>query len=249
MRKPVIAGNWKMHKTASESVRLASQIKALLGDFDAVEVIIGPNFTALKSVGEAIAGSKIGLAAQDLFWEDEGAYTGEVSARMLKDIGCSHVIIGHSERRQFFGETDSGVNKKAKAAHLSGLTPIICVGETLAERRAGSTFAVVRGQIQSALEGMTSDQIINSIIAYEPVWAIGTGVTASPDQAQEVHRFIRSLIADGFGAAAAEGVRIQYGGSVKPDNISELMAQPDIDGALVGGASLSAEDFAKIVRY
>ncbi len=249
MRMPVIAGNWKLFKTIGESVALVNELKPLVANNKGVEVVVAPVFTALSRVSDAIAGSNIKLAAQDCFWEEEGAFTGEVAPGLLKDAGCSHVIIGHSERRQYFGETDLTVNKKAKAAIAAGLSAIVCVGELLAERESNQTFSVIETQIKGSLAGLTADDFAKIVIAYEPVWAIGTGKTASDAQAQEVHIFIRQLIARLFNQSVADAVRILYGGSVKPDNVKGLMAQPDIDGALVGGASLKAEPFAAIAAF
>lgn len=248
MRTPVIAGNWKLYKTTDEAISLVEGLKSMVKDVSGVEIVVAPVFTVLAGIGKAIAGSNISLAAQDCFWEDEGAFTGEVSPRMLLDVGCSHVIIGHSERRQYFSETDETVNKKLKAALNAGLTVLFCIGETLAEREAGKTFDVIKKQVTGGLSGVTKEQLQKVVIAYEPVWAIGTGKTASDNQAQEVHSFIRGLIAELFGRVEADNIRILYGGSVKPDNIKGLMSQPDIDGALVGGASLKADSFAAIVR-
>ena len=249
MRIPVIAGNWKLFKTIGESVALVEGLKPLVANIHGVEIVVAPVFTALSRVCDAVKGSNILLAAQDCYWEEEGAFTGEVAPKLLKDAGCSHVIIGHSERRQYFGETDLSVNKKTKAAIAAGLTAIVCVGELLAEREAEQTFSVIETQIQGGLAGLTADSLTHVVIAYEPVWAIGTGKTASDAQAQEVHAFIRRLIARLFNQPAADAVRILYGGSVKPDNAKGLMSQPDIDGALVGGASLKAESFAAIAGF
>ncbi|MBI1922417.1 MAG: triose-phosphate isomerase [Geobacter sp.] len=249
MRKPVIAGNWKLFKTTSEAVELVNGLKPLVNSANHCEIIVAPVFTVLTSVNQAISGSNINLSAQDCFWEEEGAFTGEVSPRMLVDAGCSHVIIGHSERRQYFGETDEMVNKRLKAALKSGLTVIVCIGETLAEREANNTFDILRTQVSGAMAGIAAEDLKGIIIAYEPVWAIGTGRTATDQQAQEAHAFIRRLIMELYGADAAQGIRILYGGSVKPENIKGLMGQPDIDGALVGGASLKADSFAAIVNY
>jgi triosephosphate isomerase (TIM) len=247
-RRPVLAGNWKMYKLQSEAVKLASALSDGLGNALATrDVVVAPPFTALGVVAEALRGSGIGLAAQNLHFEKEGAFTGEVSAPMLKDAGCSHVIIGHSERRQYFGETDEGVARKAAAALASGLTPIVCVGESLAEREANRTMDVVGRQVDGSLKGLAADAVDEILVAYEPVWAIGTGKVATPEQAQEVHALIRGKIAASHGKKTADGLRILYGGSVKPDNIASLMAQADVDGALVGGASLTAESFLKIV--
>ena len=249
MRKPVIAGNWKLFKTIGEAVALVNELKPLVANNHGVEVVVAPVFTALSRVADVLAGSNVKLAAQNCYWEEEGAFTGEVAPRLLKDAGCSHVIIGHSERRQYFGETDQTVNKKTKAAIAAGLTAIVCVGEMLAERESDQTFSVIETQIQGGLTGLAADDFNSIVIAYEPVWAIGTGKTASDAQAQEVHVFIRQLIASLFSQAVADSTRILYGGSVKPDNVKGLMAQPDIDGALVGGASLKAESFAAIANF
>lgn len=249
MRIPVIAGNWKLFKTIGEATALVSELNVLVAGTKDVEIVVAPVFTSLSRVSEAVSGTNIKLAAQNCYWEEEGAFTGEVPPKLLKDAGCSHVIIGHSERRQYFGETDTTVNKKTKAAIAAGLTAIVCVGETLAERESEKTFSVIETQIQSGLEGLAPEVVAKVIIAYEPVWAIGTGKTASDEQAQEVHFFIRNLVARLFGHSTADAVRILYGGSVKPDNVKGLMAQADIDGALVGGASLKADSFAAIVNY
>jgi len=246
MRTPVIAGNWKLFKKSAEAVQLVEGIVPLVKGKSGVEIVVAPVFTVLAGVGKAIAGSGIKLSAQDCYWEEEGAFTGEVSPGMLLDAGCSHVIIGHSERRQYFGETDATVNKKIKAALAAGLTVIFCIGETLTERESGKTFAVLKSQVDGGLAGVAGLEEV--IIAYEPVWAIGTGKTATDAQAQEAHAFIRGEVAALYGAAAAAQVRILYGGSVKPENIAGLIAQPDIDGALVGGASLKADSFAALVQ-
>jgi triosephosphate isomerase len=246
MRRPLIAGNWKMFKTAAEAVALAQTIRR--DGAGGPEVLLAPPFTALAAVAEAVRGSEVRLAGQNMHWEDEGAFTGEVSPRMLRDLGCTHVILGHSERRQLFGETDDGVGRKGQAAFRHGLTPILCVGETLNERDSDRTMEVVERQVERALRNLTPDQAAVAVIAYEPVWAIGTGRNATPEQAQEVHASIRRLVARSHGDPAAAAVRILYGGSVKPDNIASLMAQPDLDGALVGGASLKADSFLAIVR-
>jgi triosephosphate isomerase len=249
-RHPLIAGNWKLYKTIGEALSLVKEVRAGLAERPAdADALVAPPFTALQAVAEALRGSGILLAAQNMHWEKEGAFTGEVSAAMLRDLGCSHVILGHSERRQLFGESDEGVGRKARAACDHGLTPILCVGETLAEREADRTFEVVERQVERALRALTPDELAGSVIAYEPVWAIGTGRAATPEQAQEVQAFIRKRAAASHGDAVASAVRILYGGSVKPDNIAALMAQPDIDGALVGGACLKADSFLKIVRY
>lgn len=249
MRIPVIAGNWKLFKTIAESVALVNELKPLVANIKDVEIVVAPVFTSLSRVADAIENSNVRLAAQDCYWEEEGAFTGEVAPKLLKDAGCSHVIIGHSERRQYFGETDQTVNKKTKAAIVAGLNAIVCVGETLAERESEQTFSVIETQIKNSLAGLIASDFTHVVIAYEPVWAIGTGKTASDAQAQEVHAFIRQLLAKLFSQSVADAVRILYGGSVKPENVKGLMAQTDIDGALVGGASLKAESFAGIVNY
>lgn len=251
MRKPVIAGNWKMNKLIGGSVELASALRESLKNSEGVTVIIAPPFTALNSVAEVIKGSPICLCAQNLHEAPagKGAFTGEVSAEMLIDAGCSHVIVGHSERRHIFGETDSRINAKIVTAIRYGLTPIFCIGETLGEREGNETFRVIESQLNEGLKNISADDIGRVVIAYEPVWAIGTGKTASPAQAEEVHLFIRRFIAAGYGAAVAESIPIIYGGSVNEGNISELMARENIDGALVGGASLDPASFTKIVKY
>jgi triosephosphate isomerase (TIM) len=250
MGKPVIAGNWKMYKTAGESVDTALALKSLVANANHCEVVIAPVFTSLKTVADRLEGSNIGVAAQDCSTEpEEGAHTGEVAAFMLRDVGVSYVIVGHSERRQFYFETDTMVRRKVQAAITSGLTAIMCVGESLEQRDQGIAERVVSGQLSGGLSGLTASDLDRIIVAYEPVWAIGTGRTATPEQAQEMHAFIRRVFAERHSESAAQALRILYGGSVKPDNISGLMAQPDIDGALVGGASLVAESFARIVNY
>ncbi|HET6419062.1 MAG TPA: triose-phosphate isomerase [Geobacteraceae bacterium] len=249
MRKPVIAGNWKLFKTSEEAVDFVNSLLPLVNDINVVEIVLAPVFTVLSTVKKFVEGSGISIAAQDCFWEDEGAYTGEVSPKMLVDAGCTHVIIGHSERRQFFFETDDTINRKLKAALKGGLTAILCIGETLSEREAGETFAVLEKQITGGLSGILNEDFDHVIIAYEPVWAIGTGKTATEDQAQEAHLFIRNQISRLFGGNISDKLRILYGGSVKPENIKGLMSMPDIDGALVGGASLNARSFAAIIRY
>ncbi len=248
-RKPFIAGNWKMYKTCPESVEAAGKLADLVAGVTETEIMIAPTFTALVPVSEKIKGTPVGLGAQNLHWESEGAYTGEISTQMLLSAGCKYVIIGHSERRQYFGETDESVNKKIQAALKSGLVPIMCVGETEEERDSDKTFSVLDKQVKKGLEGFLSGDLGSLIIAYEPVWAIGTGKTATSDQAQEVHKFIRSLLEKNYEASLARAIRILYGGSVKPDNVTELMSMPDIDGALVGGASLDPESFSKIVCF
>ena len=249
MRKPVIAGNWKLYKTNQEAADLVARLIPDVKKNFAVEIVVAPVFTALTTVKAVISGSNIMLSGQDCFWEEEGAFTGEVSPKLLVDAGCSHVIIGHSERRQFFGETDETVNKKIMAALKAGLTVLFCIGETLGEREAGKTFEVLKKQVTGGLAGISKEQLKSVIIAYEPVWAIGTGKTASDEQAQEAHAFIRTLVTGLYNKAAGDKIRILYGGSVKPENIKGLMTQPDIDGALVGGASLKAESFSAIVNF
>ncbi len=248
-RKPLIAGNWKMFKTCAEAVETARQLMDLVADISDTEVMIAPPFTALTPVAEILKESRILLGAQNLHWEKEGAFTGEISPLMLVSAGCQYVIIGHSERRQYFGETDHSVNKKINAANNNGLIPVFCIGESEKERESGQTFSVLDKQVKKGLEGLFADNLKTLVIAYEPVWAIGTGKTATSDQAQEVHQFLRSLVDELYGETLAKSIRILYGGSVKPGNISEFMARPDIDGALVGGASLDAETFSKIVQF
>jgi triosephosphate isomerase len=248
MRRPFIAGNWKLYKTIPEAVDLARALTAGLAGVSGRDVMVAPPFTALEAVGKALVGGPVLLGAQDVFWEQEGAWTGEISPRMLRDAGCAWAIVGHSERRQHFGETDATANRKVLAALAGGLSVILCVGETLAEREAGRTLETVGRQFREGLAGVVPDAA-RLAVAYEPVWAIGTGRTASPAQAQEVHRFIRNEAAALLGAGIAAALRILYGGSVKPDNVAELMGQADVDGALVGGASLKAESFLALVRY
>jgi triosephosphate isomerase len=249
MRKPIIAGNWKMHKTIAETAELVSGLKAAVAGITEVEVVVCPPFTALAKAAEVAKGSNIAVGAQNMYWEEKGAFTGEVSPTMLKEAGCKYVILGHSERRQFFGETNENVNNKIKAAYQYGLLPIVCVGELLEEREAGQTEQVVRQQTENSLAGLSSEQVKQLVVAYEPVWAIGTGKTASKEDAQQVIGFIRRILAEMYGQELANLVRIQYGGSVKGDNIAELMAQPDIDGALVGGASLTVDAFGPIIKF
>ncbi|MEP6789309.1 MAG: triose-phosphate isomerase [Acidobacteriota bacterium] len=250
MRKPVIAGNWKMYKLLGDAVNTALELKQLVANANNCEIVIAPVFTALKTVADRLEGSNIRVAAQNCAVQNDfGAHTGEIAATMLKDIGCSHVIIGHSERRQFYGDTDQSVNQKAKAALAAGLTAIVCVGEMLDEREAGNAENVVQSQLTASLDGLTVADMERIIIAYEPVWAIGTGKTATPEQAQDMHATVRKTVAGSHGAEVAENVRILYGGSVKPDNIATLMSQPDVDGALVGGASLEAASFSQIVNF
>lgn len=248
MRTPIIAGNWKLNKTIIEAVTLTTEIANLVDDISNVEIVVAPVFTALSSVHNKIQDTNIQLAAQDIYWEDSGAFTGEVSAPMLKDVGCDYVIIGHSERRQYFGETNQTINKKVKAALSHNLKPIICIGELLEEREAGKTESVIDDHVKGGIVDLTESEMESCVIAYEPVWAIGTGKTATPDQAQEVHSFIRNILKDCYSDKLATKIRIQYGGSVKPENAAELMSQQDVDGALVGGASLEAESFAQIIK-
>lgn len=248
-RRKIVAGNWKMNKTVPEALALVRELRgAVAGLGDKVEVVIAPPFVALQPLHVALEGAPIQLAAQNCHWESSGAFTGEISAPMLVELGCAYVIVGHSERRQLFGETDATVNKRAKAVKATGMTPIVCVGETLAEREANQTLAVVERQVRGALEGFSGADVATFVLAYEPVWAIGTGRTATTEQAQEVHAAIRSLLGRLYDEGTAQRVRIQYGGSVKPDNAAELLGQPDVDGALVGGASLKAADFMAIVK-
>lgn len=249
MLRPLIAGNWKMNTTVNQGADLVMKLRELIKGVDEVDVVIAPPFTSLYHISHLAADSPIRLAAQDIFWEKSGAYTGEISPEMIKDAGCRYVIIGHSERRQYFNETDETVNKKVVAAIKHDLMPIICVGETLEEKEEGKTISRVRSQVRGALAGLAGGAVKGISIAYEPIWAIGTGKTASPQEAEEVHNSLRELIYEMFETDSAKGIRIIYGGSVKPDNIDVLMAQPNIDGALVGGASLKAEDFARLVRF
>ncbi len=248
MRKPIIAGNWKMNMTPSEGVALVEALKPLVQDAPC-EVVVCPPAVCLAAVAGALKGSGIALGAQNMHWEAKGAFTGEIAANMLCEIGVTHVIIGHSERREYFAETNETVNKKVKAAIAAGLVPIMCCGETLQLRESGGTDAFVAQQIKEGLDGLTAEQVAAIVIAYEPIWAIGTGVTASNEQAQETIAMIRGTVRAIFGDQAADAVRIQYGGSMNPKNASELMAMPDIDGGLIGGASLKAEDFSKVVHF
>lgn len=246
---PIIAGNWKMFKTSVKAKDLVSALLPLVEKSSHCQVVVCPPFTALCEVATLVDSTPVCLGGQNCYHEDEGAFTGEVSPVMLKEVGCEFVIVGHSERRHYFGETNEGVNRKIKALYLHGLKPIVCVGETLEQRKAGSTTDVVTEQIRICLNDLPSEKLTDTVIAYEPVWAIGTGVTATPEQAQEVHALIRNLLGEMFDDEITSAMRIQYGGSVKPDNIKDLMVQEDIDGALVGGASLDAESFARIVNY
>lgn len=248
-RLPFIAGNWKMNKTVGEAIELVKGLKNVLQGLEEIEVAIAPPFTALFPVAQELKGASIHLAAQNLFWEDKGAFTGEISAEMLKEIGCHYAIIGHSERRQYFGETDETVNRRIKAAFHGGLKVIFCIGETLQEREGNLTFSVVERQLEGGLKGLDGKTVAEIVVAYEPVWAIGTGKTATPEQAEEVHRFIRQKLERLYTKKVSEEIRIQYGGSVTPENIKGLMAQPNIDGALVGGASLKTDSFSRIVRF
>jgi triosephosphate isomerase len=245
-RRSFIAGNWKMNLNRQQAVALAEAVVERSGEFAQVDLAVCPPSVYLDVVGQALTGSRVGLGAQNMYHEPSGAFTGELSAAMLLDVGCRYVILGHSERRHILGETDEPINRKVLAALAAGLTPIVCVGELLREREAGQTAAVIRTQFERSLAGLSADQVRGTVIAYEPVWAIGTGKVATPEQAQEVHLDLRNLIATRYNADLAQAVRIQYGGSVKPSNAAELLSQPDIDGALVGGASLKAEDFLGI---
>jgi len=246
-RKKFVAGNWKMHKTVAESVALVRELRDLVGGIDGVRVAVAPPFTAVHAVAQLLTGSRIEVAGQNAHWEAQGAFTGEISCGMLAEAGATCVIVGHSERRQYFGETDETVNRRTKAVLGAGLTPIVCVGETLEEREAGRTMDVVGRQVRDGLAGLGAPELERVVIAYEPVWAIGTGKTATTAQAQEVHAAIRAVLRE-LGGDVAERMPIQYGGSVKPENAAELMGQPDVDGALVGGASLKADSFAAIVE-
>jgi triosephosphate isomerase len=248
-RIPLLAGNWKMYKTVAEALELAEGLLGGLGEVTDREVLICPPFTALHALGPVLNGTPVRLGAQNMYHEVQGAFTGEVAPPMLKELGCSYVVVGHSERRQIFGESDALIGKKLRAALAHGLRPILCIGETKPERDAGNAEGVTLGQLRACLTDVTAGQMNDVVVAYEPVWAIGTGDTATPADAQAMHAAIRAALADLFGAETAGGVRIQYGGSVKPDNVDELMAQPDIDGALVGGASLKAESFLRIVQF
>jgi triosephosphate isomerase len=248
-RKVLIAGNWKMFKTGPEALQTATELVRRAGSITQVDIMIAPPFTALGSVREAIKGSQIALGAQNVYWEAEGPFTGEVSPAMLLDAGCRYVIVGHSERRQHFGETDEWINRKVKVSMETGLIPVFCIGETEGQRESGKTFSVLDKQIQMGLKEVFFEDSQALVVAYEPVWAIGTGKTASSQQAQEVHRFLRERLADQYGKGLADRLRILYGGSVKPDNVAELMSMPDLDGALVGGASLDPQIFAEIILY
>jgi len=247
MRKPIIAGNWKMYKTLKDGQELVVALRRDLFNIENVDIVVCPPYTLLAYLADALETSNIAVGGQNLYWQDEGAFTGEVSPVMLKDAGCRYVIIGHSERRQFFGETNENVNKKIKASLKNGLIPIVCVGENRQERESNNTFKVIESHIKGALVEISPEDMLKIVIAYEPVWAIGTGLTATPEQAQEVHKFIRDLLKELYQEEISSQIRIQYGGSVKPDNITELINKPDVDGALVGGASLKADSFSQIV--
>jgi triosephosphate isomerase (TIM) len=248
MRKPLIAGNWKMHNTIAETIELLNGLKRELVDCTEVDVLVCPAYTSLSEASDVLTDTGIFLGAQNIYWQEKGAFTGEISPAMLVDAGCSYVIVGHSERRQYFNETNDTVNKRIRAALKAALTPIVCVGEILSERESGKTLPVIETQLKEGLAGFEKEDVLKMTIAYEPVWAIGTGKTATPLEAQEVHKFIREWIKNNIGEDAALGIRILYGGSVKSDNIKELMQQADIDGGLVGGASLDAASFAGIVK-
>ena len=247
-RKLIVAGNWKMNKTVAEALLLVGELKRGAGNLQDVDIVVCPPFTALSEVANALRDSNIYLGAQNMSEHGPGAYTGEIAAEMLKELEVGYVILGHSERRQYQKESDELIAKKAQAAHAAALQPIVCVGETLAEREAGQTEKVLEGQVRGSLFGLSKEQMRRTVVAYEPVWAIGTGKTATTSQAQEAHAFIRGLLAKLFDATIARLVRIQYGGSVKPSNARELMSQPDVDGALVGGASLEAQSFTEIIQ-
>lgn len=249
MKKPLIVGNWKMNKTVSEAIEFVKILKNTISDVTNIEILICPPFTALHAVNNETRGSNISLGAQNLFWESKGAFTGEISPTMIKDIGCSYVIIGHSERRQYFAETNKIINKKIKTAFVTTLIPILCVGETFKEREDNVAFKIIEKQVRESLCGLTLEQASSIVIAYEPVWAIGTGETSSPEQAQEMHCFIRKIYEKIYGKNVADKVRILYGGSINPNNVLDLMKKPDINGGLVGGASLKVESFIKLIRY
>jgi triosephosphate isomerase len=249
VRRPVIAGNWKMFKTQGETLAFFEAFKPLVAGTTSCDIIVAPPYTSLSVAVEATRGTHISIAAQDAYWEPEGAFTGEISMRMVADTGSRFVIIGHSERRQYFAESDTSVNRRVKAALVANLTPIVCVGESLAEREANHTQSILKRQFEGGLHALTNEDFSRILLAYEPVWAIGTGKTATPEIAAEVHEYLRSLAATRFSSEQASAIRILYGGSVKPDNIKGLMAQAEIDGALVGGASLDAKSFAAIVNF
>lgn len=249
MRRPILAGNWKMNTSLNEAVQLVTGLKREVDGVTDVDIVVCPPFTHLTTINDVIEGSNIALGAQNMYVTESGAYTGEISPTMLKDAGCTYVILGHSERREYFKESDEFINTKVKKALEHGLTPIICVGETLEQREQGITSDIVSTQVKGCLAGLSDSDMLKCVLAYEPVWAIGTGKTATDEQAQEVHALIRSLLVELFSDSVASQIRIQYGGSVKPDNVAGLMSQPDIDGALVGGASLKADSFAQIVKF
>jgi triosephosphate isomerase len=249
MRKPLIAGNWKMNKTNQKAVELVSALKEKVSDVTDVDIVVAPPYTALSLVNEVIKDSNIELSSQNIYFEKNGAFTGEISGAMLKSCGCQLAIIGHSERRQYFGCTDEIVNKKIKAAALEGITPIVCIGETLQERESEKTWDVLKTQVTEGLKNLTDEERKGLIVAYEPVWAIGTGKTATSQQAEEAHKFVRSILSEMYGAEFADSTRILYGGSMKPANVSELMANENVDGGLVGGASLEADSFESLVKF
>lgn len=248
MRKPIVVGNWKMNTTPEEAVQLVKELKPLVAGIEAVEIGICPPFVCLTETSKLLKGTNIGLGAQNMYWEPEGAYTGEISAEMLLTSGCRYVILGHSERRTYFGETNATVHKRLEAALQSGLSPIVCVGETREQRESGKAEEVVSDHLRGAYEDISAADAQKTVIAYEPVWAIGTGLTATPDQAQEMHAFIRSVLTELYGDSVAQSLRIQYGGSMKPENAKELLARKDIDGGLIGGAALQAESFSAIIK-
>ncbi len=248
MRKPLVAGNWKMYKLVGEATAIVNELKPLVAGVSNVDIVVCPVFTSLYAVGQVLAGSNIEMGGQNCYLKENGAFTGEVSPQMLKDAGCAWTILGHSERRQYFNESDEFLNEKLHFALASGLKVMFCIGETLEERESGKMNDVLVRQVTRGLQGVSEVDFARVSVAYEPIWAIGTGVTATPEQAEEAHAFVRSLVSDQFGATIAEGLRIQYGGSVKPDNAAELMAKPNVDGALVGGAALKADSFAAIIK-
>jgi triosephosphate isomerase len=248
MRRVIIAGNWKMNKTVLEAIELVNGLKRELSEIENIDIVVIPPYTALSEISDMLIDSNIELGAQDVHWEEKGAFTGEISPIMLKDLGVKYAVIGHSERRTYFGETNETVNKKVKASIKAGLSPIMCVGERLEERESGKTFDVIKNHVEGGLKGISKEDVLKIVIAYEPVWAIGTGRTATPEQAEEAHKYIRTLLCRIYDESVAEDLRVQYGGSVRPDNIKDLINQQDIDGALVGGASLGIEQFVPIVR-
>lgn len=248
MRRPIVVGNWKMNKTSAEAIQLVKELLVEVSDVQAVDMVVCPPFTAIESVAWILGDGPVKIGAQNMHWIEQGAYTGEISARMLLTLGCRYVILGHSERRIHFAEIDAIVNQKLKAALATSLIPIVCIGETLSERDQGRTEDIIRDQLRGALQGLSAAQLQGLMLAYEPVWAIGTGRTATPEQANDAHRFIRQLLADQYGRSVASGLRIQYGGSVSPQNSRALLSRPEIDGVLVGGASLEAASFANIIK-